>query len=95
MTVNPMFGTPPSQMQIDLLVTAFRTKPRGMFDADAAAFDATFPLDYTAQNLLGALYANLKDFERAEAAFRKALAARPDDVGTLFVSGVTLYELRR
>ena len=87
--------TPPSQQQIDELVQIFTSKPRPVFDEAAAAFAARFPRDYTAQNLLGAIWAHLKDFPRAEAAFRTALEARPDASDTLLVYAVTLYELAR
>jgi predicted O-linked N-acetylglucosamine transferase (SPINDLY family) len=95
MTAASLTGSPPSQLQISQLVAAFTNKPRAVFEVQAAAFDAAFPRDFTAQNLLGALYGNLKDFVRAEAAFGAALAAKPDHVDTLFVYGVTLRELGR
>jgi len=94
-TTAPIAGSTPSPQQIDQLVLTFTNRPRPAFEAAAAAFDAAFPHDYAAQNLLGALHAQLKDFARAEAAFAKALAARPDAADTLFVHGITLYELGR
>lgn len=88
-------GDVPNQQQIDQLVQAFTSQPAEVFAAQAEAFDRAFPQDFTAQNLLGAIYANQKDFARAEAAFRKALAARPDALDTRFVLGIALFELGR
>lgn len=95
MTSTTIAGNAPTQQQIDALVQAFTTLPPAAFAAQAEAFDAAFPQDFTAQNLLGAIHAHGKDFARAEAAFRKALAARPDALDTQFVHGIALFELAR
>jgi tetratricopeptide (TPR) repeat protein len=92
MTLHP---TTPTQAAIAALAQAARTLPREVFLVQAARFNAAYPNDFTAQDLLGALYASLGRFDLAEPAFGKALAARPGADETRLVHGVTLFELGR
>lgn len=87
--------TAPTQDQIRQLVTRFSSLPREAFLAEAAAFDRAFPDDFQAQNLLGALHAQIGRFDLAEPAFRRALALRPGDLDVRFVLAVSLRELGR
>ncbi len=97
MTMLPSTPGPsaPTPAAIAALVQAARTMPREAFLLQAARFNAAFPRDFTAQDLLGALYAGLGRFDLAEPAFRTALVARPDAHATRLVHGVTLHELGR